>query len=226
VTVIDDLLADLTAAISGRPTTYNTKSAIWDVFEGYVFGLVIRAAVAAGGSVIYEDVNGNRSPTRLTFRTSPGMLHSTAHAYTHAVIDLPDCDPLEAHVGVRVQGRSGVLHECDVLVLPAVEAALSRSKSVAPRGSRSLLAVECKYYTSHISLYLARGFHGLHSDLGLKHPFFVANIRAARIERYLSYHQRRWENGVMPGTSEAAYLEGLIRDAFKQHMAVRGALAP
>jgi hypothetical protein len=226
VTAIDDLLADLTAAIGGRATTYNTRSAAWDVYEGFVFGLVVRAAVAAGGTATYEDVHGNPATTRLVFRTSPGMLHSTAHDYTHAVINLPDCDPLEVHVGVRVQGRSGVLHECDVLVLPSTEAVLARTKSVAPRGARSLLAVECKYYTSYLSLYLARGFHGLHSDLGLKHPFFVANIRAARIERYLSYHHRRWENGVMPSTSEATYLEGLIRDAFKQHIAVRGTLTP
>lgn len=199
MTAVNDLLADLANAISGRPTSYNARSAVWDIYEGYIFGLVLRAAVAAGGTVVFQDVHGNAVGGRLTFRTSPGMLHSTAHPYAHAVVSLPDCDPLEVHIGVRVQGRSGVLHECDVLVLPADEAALARSKAVAPRGSRSLLAVECKYYSNHLSLFLARGFHGLHSDLGLKHPFFVANIRAARIERYLSYHRRRWENGVMPG---------------------------
>ncbi len=226
MTAVSDLLADLKAAVAGRPTTYNSRSAVWDVYEGYIFGLVLGAAVAAGGAVDYEDVHGSPATGRLVFRTSPGMLHSTTHPYTHAVLDFPDCDPLEVHVGVRVQGRSGVLHECDVLVLPAAEAALARSKAVAPRGSRSLLAVECKYYASYLSPYLARGFQGLHSDLGLLHPFFVANVRAPRIERYLSYHKRKWENGVMPATAEAVYLEGLIRDAFKQHTAVRGVLTP
>lgn len=225
MTPVDELLAELESAVGGRPTSYNTKSAAWDIYEGFVFGLVIRAAWAAGGSVRYEDVDGN-GVTRLLFRTSPGMLYSQVHPYTHAVVDFPGCDSLEVHVGVRVQGRSGVLHECDVLVLPSDEANLSRSKQVAPRGSRSLLAVECKYYATYLSLYLARGFHGLHSDLGMKHPFFVANLRAPRVERFLSYHNRSWENGVVPGTRQATYFEGLARDAFKRHQAIRGALAP
>ena len=113
-----------------------------------------------------------------------------------------------------------------MLVLPSDEAALSRSRQVAPRGTRCLLAVECKYYASHLSLYLARGFHGLHSDLGLKHPFLVSNVRAPRIERYLNYHNRSWENGVVPHSDEAQYLEGLMRDAFKRHIAIRGVLSP
>lgn len=225
MTVIDDLLSELESSVGGRSLSYNSKSAAWDIYEGYVFGLVIRAAWAAGGSVRYED-NAGVTVARLLFRTSPGMLYSTAHPYTHAVIDFPGCDPLEVHVGVRVQGRSGVLHECDVLVLPADEAGLSRAKQVAPRGTRSLLAIECKYYATHLSLYLARGFHGLHADLGLKHPFFVANLRAPRIERFLSYHNRSWENGVLPATPQATYFEGLVRDAFKRHQAVRGVLAP
>lgn len=225
MTLVDQLLADLESSVGGRSTSYNTQSAAWDIYEGYVFGLVVRAAWAAGGSVQYKDVDGNAAG-RLLFRTSPGMLYSRAHPYTYAEIQFPGCSALEVHVGVRVQGRSGVLHECDVLVLPADEADLSRSKQVAPRGTRSLIAVECKFYATHLSLHLARGFHGLHSDLGMKHPFFVANLRAPRIERFLSYHNRSWENGVTPGEPPATYFEGLVRDAFKRHQAMRGVLAP
>lgn len=225
MTDIDDMISELSASVGGRPISYNARSAAWDIYEGFVFGLVVRAAWAAGGSVRYEDVHG-AGASRLLFRTSPGMLYSKLHPYTHALVDFPGCDPLEIHVGVRVQGRSGVLHECDVLVLPRDEAELSRSKEVAPRGTRSLLAVECKYYATHVALHLARGFHGLHGDLGMKHPFFVANLRAPRVERFLSFHKRSWENGVLPGASESTYFEGLVRDAFKRHQAVRGALAP
>src|SRR3954449_124772 len=121
MTAIDDLLDELSATVGRRPMSYHSASAANDIFEGYVFGLIIRAAVAAGGSVAYEDVFGSPA-TRLVFRTSPGMLYSTTHPYTYAVVDFPNCDPLEVHVGVRVQGRSGVLHECDVLVLPQAEA--------------------------------------------------------------------------------------------------------
>jgi len=111
------------------------------------------------------------------------MLYSAAQPYTHAAIDFRGCPPLEAHIGVRVQGKSGILHECDVLVLPVAEAELSRANEVAPRGTRSLIAIECKYYTGYLSLQLARGFHGLHADLGVKNPYFIANLQAQRVER-------------------------------------------
>jgi len=225
MTKVDDLLAELTDAVGGRDISYNSRSAAWDIYEGYAFGLVIRAALVAGGTVTYKDRYGN-TVTRLLFRTSPGMLYSTAHPYTHAVLSFPGCDPLELHVDVRVQGRSGVLHECDILVLPVDEANLSRTRSVAPRGTRSLIAIECKYYAAHIPLHLAREFHGLHSDLGLKYPFFVTNLRTQRVERYLTYHNRSWENGVVPYSREAVYLEGLIREAFKKYQSIRGLLAP
>src|SRR5215469_14088718 len=56
------------------------------------------------------------------------------------------------------------------VVLPAEEANLSRTRNVSPRGARSLIAIECKYYASYLSLHLARSFHGLRSDLWSKFP--------------------------------------------------------
>jgi hypothetical protein len=225
MTRIDDLIAELTTAVGNRAVSYNSASAAWDVYEGYAFGLVIRAAVAAGGRIWYEDRFGNTA-NNLVFRTSPGMLYSTAQPYTHAVIDFPGCPPLEAHVGVRVQGKSGVPHECDVLVLSAAEASLSRDRGVVPRGTRSLIAIECKYYAGYLSLHLARGFHGMHADLGVKNPYFIANLRAQRIEKYLTSLGRNWERGVIPDSQEATFFVGQLREAFKKYQSREGGLAP
>lgn len=225
MTRIDDLITALTSTVGDRTVSYNSASAAWDVYEGYAFGLVIRASVAAGGHIQYEDRFGNTT-NNLVFRTSPGMLYSTAQPYTHAVIHFPGCPPLEAHVGVRVQGKSGVLHECDVLVLPVAEAELSRTNDVAPRGTRSLIAIECKYYAGHLSLQLARGFHGLHADLGVKNPYFIANLKAQRIQRYLTSLSRNWESGVIPNTQEATFFVGQLREAFKKYQSSEGWLAP
>jgi hypothetical protein len=225
MTNVDDLISELTNAVGTRSVSYNSASAAWDVYEGYAFALVIRAALAAGGHVRYEDRYGNQV-TSLLFRTSPGMLYSTAHPYTHAVIRFRGCPPLETHVGVRVQGKSGVLHECDVLVLPATEAELSRKNDVAPRGTRSLIAIECKYYAGHLSLRLARDFQGLHADLGVKNPYFIANIKAQRIQRYLTSLSRNWESGVIPDSQEATFFVSQLREAFKKYQSSEGLLAP
>jgi hypothetical protein len=224
MSTIDDLLKDLSTAVGGRHVSYNSSSAAYDIYEGYAFGLVLRAAIASGADVAYRDRYGKEVES-LLFRTSPGMLYSKAHPYTHAEVSFQDCPPLEIHVGVRVQGRSGVLHECDVLVLPLAEAELSRDREVAPRGSRSLIAIECKYYSGHIALHLARAFHGLHADLGVKTPIFMANLRAPRIERFLTYHNRKWEFGALPASKESIYLEAQLRESFKAYQSKEGTLA-
>jgi hypothetical protein len=225
MTAIDDLISALTSAVGDRAVSYNSSSAAWDVYEGYAFALVIRAAVAAGGQLWYEDRFGNEVNS-LLFRTSPGMLYSTTHPYTHAIIDFPGCPLLEAHIGVRVQGRSGVLHECDVLVLPSAEAELSRKNDVAPRGSKSIIAIECKYYAGHLALHLARGFHGLQADLGVKNSYFISNLEAPRIQKYLTYHGRNWERDVVPDSKESDFFVGALREAFKKYQSSEGALAP
>jgi hypothetical protein len=156
----------------------------------------------------HEDADGNKT-SDLLFRTSPGQLYPTSQnspPYTHAVIHFDRAPDLEAHVGVKVQGGSGVLHECDVLVLPAEEADISRGNQIAPRGSRCLLAIECKYYTNGLGLELARNFEGLHADLRSGHELFVANADSTSVFRYLSRRQRRYERCVVPGTDQVSYL--------------------
>jgi hypothetical protein len=126
---------------------------------------------------------------------------------------------VEAHVGVQVQGASGVLHECDVVVLEADEAELCRRKRVNPRASRCLLAIECKYYASDLKLGLARGFAGLSADLGSHvHPVFVANVASDSVTKYLTGRKLRRELNVVPGAPEIDGVQHLIREAFKVHV--------
>lgn len=218
-----NLLNEIDTLLGGVNVSYTSASATNDLYEGFVFALVIQAAKAAGASVTYETVHG--APTSdLVFRTSPGMLYSVVQPYTHAVLQFDKLDALEVHVGVRVQGRSKVLHECDVLVLSQSEAALSRGKSVAPRGSKCLLAVECKFYASPLGLALAREFHGLHSDLAVQFPHFVSNLRSRSVERLLTSLRRKWEGDVRPSAKEATYLEGAFREAFKHYQTMQGSI--
>lgn len=71
-------------------------------------------------------------------------------------------------------------------------------------------------YASYLSLYLAPGFHGLHSDLGLKYHFFVANLRAQRVEGYLTYHNRNGKMVIL-NSRQSDYFEGQVREAFKKY---------
>ncbi|WP_067495470.1 hypothetical protein [Actinoplanes sp. TFC3] len=222
MTSMDDLLRQVRSLLGTTGTPYAGPAEAHDVYEAYVFALVVAVARRSGASVDFRTVTGEHT-NNIVLRKDPGLMHTSTHPYTHAEITfLPNVPPLEAHVGVRVQGKSRVLHECDVLVLPQEEANRCRSGQVAPRTTKALLAVECKFYTSHLKLGLARGFEGLHADLGIRHTMFVSNLPAPRVARYLSHRGRRWEQTVRPGAPQVDHLETLVREAFKFHCARNG----
>ena len=78
-------------------------------------------------------------------RTKEDYIWSTTQPYTYALLTFPGREPLEAHVGVRAAGKSGVLHEFDVCVIRRSEAETARQNRVHPRSSKILIGVECKF---------------------------------------------------------------------------------
>jgi hypothetical protein len=193
VPIRQDLLDRIDAVLgTGVPTNYSNASAANDLFEGYVFSLVIAAARAEGALVSFEDVN-EAAVTSLLFRTSPGFIYSRAQSYTHARIAFPRCPELEAHIGVFVGGRSGVLHECDVAVIERDEAQICRGAGVHPRSSKLLLTLECKFHTGTLQLGQARGFLGLTAELTKKNRFLVTNNSSDTAEKMVTYHNAEWE---------------------------------
>jgi hypothetical protein len=194
----------------------NTSSAVNDVYEAYLFSLVLSAARTEGATVTLQCINGGQ-PRPFVFRTSPGYLNSRRRNYGYAVIDFAGCPALEAHLGVRVSGHSAVLHECDVLVLLQDEANICRSRRelVAPRSHKVIVAVEAKYYTTDLALHLGRGFLGLVSDTSTQNAFFVINRDAKSIEKLLAHKKQQWEHKVVPSSPLAVgRLANALQKAF------------
>lgn len=217
--VSDDLIVAIQSALGGTVVpSLTTSSAASDLFEAYILSIVLDAASELGAQIEYRNLNG---PTgEFIFRTSPGYIFSTANLYTYAAIAFPNCPLLEAHLGVRVAGKSEVLHECDVAVLPQTEAQTCRDNDVHPRSSKLVLAVECKFYTVSVPLNLARSFIGLGVDLGTVACFFVVNTDSEVIERLLAHHRRNWEHKVLPETQlNADRLRNSFQKVFKNFIA-------
>jgi hypothetical protein len=129
------LLDELSSILSDANTCgYSSRSQSNDVFEGYVWSLIIQAARYEGATIQYETANEQATKV-LLFRTSPGNIFSTAQAYTHATITFATHPPLEAHIGIKVSGKSRLLHECDVAVLYRDEARNCRRNLVHPQSS-------------------------------------------------------------------------------------------
>jgi hypothetical protein len=191
-------------------------SADSDRFEAYVWSLIVRAAQDENADVTYRDPY-KQLVTDLTFRTSPGSLSTMSPAYTHAQIVFAGKPELEAHVGVKVQGKSRVPHECDVLVLPAEEADTSRSSTAHPRGSSIVIAAECKYYYSNLPFRLCREFLGLCKEMRAVDCYFAVNTSKESVEKVLAYYRSNCETLVLPTAAGSETLIHTFRRAFRDY---------
>jgi hypothetical protein len=218
----EQLLAEIEQALGAaiRPSL-TAGSAADDLYEAYLFTLVISAAKAEGGSITYRCINGG-FPNPFIFRTSPGYIGSRQHNYGYAEIEFTGCPILEAHVGIRVSGHSNVLHECDISVLLKDEADLCRAGPdlIAPRSSKIVIAIEAKYYTRDVPLHLGRSFLGLTRDLSADRVFFVANRSGRSVEKLLSHKKQLWERPINPSETVAVTrLRNALQTAFKDYQA-------
>ena len=213
------LLATIRSAITPLPPSLNNSSHGSDLFEAYILTLIVQAARLEGGSVAYETVD-ETTPTQFYFRTSPGHIYSRLHPYTHAVIDFGVRPPVEAHLGILVAGKSGVLHECDVAVLDRAEAQECRRNRTEPRSRTLTVSAEAKFYTTALGLNLARSFVGLISDLSVSFPCFVANTTSVSAMRLLAARRdRHWYDHVMVGQSSTDNLRSFFATAFHHYKA-------
>ena len=215
---IPDLLTQIEAVLGPAISpSLSAASAASDVFEAYVLTIILQAAEIEDAIVQFQNVDGS-TPTIYTFRTSPGHIWSNVQPYTHAVLTFPNQLPqLEVHTGVYVSGKSGLIHEADVLVLLSEEAELARQNQVPPRSYKTFVATECKFYAANLGLGLARGFLGLCSDLSSLECFFITNSNSNSVEKLLNHKRRKWETSLQP--SETVVVErfrNAIQDVFKQ----------
>jgi hypothetical protein len=165
-----------------------------DLYEAYIWSIVLQAALNKGAAITFHDVNENAITNTFCFRTSPGELWWNSKNYCHARIQFLNCPALEAHTGIYVAGRSNVRHECDVAVLFQSEASICRGNHVLPRSSKVVMAIECKYYmNSKPGLGLARGFLGLREEIQRESRFFIATSHSKSVEKLISKHTRDFD---------------------------------
>lgn len=218
-----ELLASLRANLpSALPTTMTTTglkpTAGNDLYEAYIFGLVIEAARALRYGVSFHNAAG--VATNLHLRRSPGRISSSGvpgPMFTHAELSIGTRPPLELHTGVFVVGRSKVPHEADVLLLPKADADRCRSANVDPPSGTGRLVIEAKYYTNPVNLGTARGFLGLSKDLSAKKVAFACTIAdATSIALLAGTASVEYDIGVLPArTGEASlrhFVQRLLRD--------------
>lgn len=213
------ILVEVSNALGKIPTTLNAASQGADVFEAYIFTLVLRAASLEGATVSFENVDESAVGV-LRLRTSPGHIWSTNQIYSHAVLIFEGRPELEVHTGVYLSGCSGLIHEADVLVVLRDEAKVCRAEKVPPRSKRAVVAIECKFYSSNLGIALGRGFVGLCSDLSAREAIFVTNTQGTSVEKLLTHQRKKWQSLVEPSLPiNVNRLRNSLQDAFKEFKA-------
>tara|TARA_R110002072_G_C7959798_1_gene533789 strand:+ start:550 stop:1221 length:672 start_codon:yes stop_codon:yes gene_type:complete len=212
-----DLLNGINAALGAAVTpSLTAASSTNDLYEAYVFSVVLEVAKSEGGTVAFSDMHGN-TPSILLFRTGPSVLYHATQNYCHGIIQFAAKPTLELHQGVYARGISKVRHELDVSVIWKDEADTCRASQVDPRYNKVVLAAECKMYqTSYLTVKLGREFIGYATDLRGVTTSFVANKQANSLEKLLVQHKKNRALSVIPTNSTRVnQLKATIQTAFQ-----------
>ncbi|HLO48127.1 MAG TPA: hypothetical protein VK211_06865 [Kamptonema sp.] len=215
--LLSQISSKVRAAINPK---FNTAVEQSNIFDVYLFSIVLKAIANEGGDIYYKDVFDHH-PTSLVFRTTPGRIHGNVHPYTHAMVEFPKKPPLEVHIGVKVQGRAGVLHECNILVLNQKEADLCRLLNREPRHSQVIIAIKSQYYTSPLKTEIAGAFIGLASDIRYEGgSYFISNSSSDAVAKLLTIARKKWEHNISPkATNDVNRLMYSLQTIFKNFKA-------
>lgn len=217
--LLASLKAQLPAALPTTMTASGPKpTAGNDLYEAYLFGLVVEAARAVGYKVSFHTALGPAASLHL--RRSPGRLGSAGtpgSPFVHALLEFVGRPALELHTGVVIAGRSKVVHEADVLLLPQADADRARAANVDPASAKTRLVVEAKYYTSPVSLSTSREFLGLSKDLSTGKVVFACTLSNASATALLAGTSSvEYDVGVLPfrdgEMSFRSFVQRLLRD--------------
>lgn len=220
------LLARLRTTLpKALPTTLTTTgphpTAPDDLYEAYIFALVIDAARSVGYSVQF--VNGaGTTATILHLRRSPGRIASSGTPggppFTHAVLSSANRPDLEVHTGILVVGKSKVVHEADLVILPREQADRCRRFDVDPPSSSAILSLEAKYYTMPVALSTAREFLGLSKDLSPKQIVFACTVASASAMALLAGTSSvEYDDGVLPSRNGEVSLREYVRRILRNY---------
>lgn len=171
------------------------------LYEIYILTCVMRALSKIGAIMEVRDMNDN--PTdQFVVRLGPGLIYSPATSPGFIFVEYGGQE-YELHNGMRVAGRSKVLHEHDVSIIKREDAQRCRANRVSPSQNHCKLLIECKFYGSELPLHLGREYLGLMSEFSLRVKTMVSNTASAEIQKLVTSHRGTVNFGVKPTESRS-----------------------
>lgn len=186
MTSVAELTTELRALLGASAKFWPGKTPkLDDYYEAYLWAETVDAARRKGWIVRF--VNTGTSNDEFRFRMGPGIFNSPI-AYTYANFSVGVEHRGELHIGIRIQGDSGVLHEFDVVGIDHHQARIARLTDSHPHHGTTRLHIEAKFHKSDLTLGVGRAIVGLKSDCPSIHPFLVSRAEGSDTIRTLIKH--------------------------------------
>lgn len=185
------LLNDIQTALASLVNTsnvYSSKTKVDKLYEAYILSCVVKALINLNCTLEARN-NNNIVTTNFLFRLKPGYIFSPTTSSSFVYI-LYNSKEYELHSGVRVLGKSSVLHEMDVAIIEKNEADICRDKSKHPRQTKLKFLAECKFYGSDLPLNIGREYLGLCSEFRIRVKSIVSNADSNSIRNLLKTHRQ------------------------------------
>lgn len=233
--LLDDIRTAITRLGSPGAPGLTLASAAADLFEVFIFYIILDEAVNAGAQVWLKPSSAGPPPA-VAFRTSPGCITAT-DPYTYALLTFtgvgspPYKQSLEVHLGVYVAARAKYYEtEYDICVLLEPEVRLCRRNAGGGQGrfnnrlpdsGKAILAVECKYRVQALGASVARNLIGLGKETSAKQIYFVVNTESESVgRRVMSCEGARthWEPNIYPGSRALSRLRGVLYQTFTDYL--------
>lgn len=167
------------------------------LYEIFIFTCVVRALRRIGASSI-EARDSNDMPTNnLIFRLGPGRIYAPFSA-PGFIYFWYNNNEYEIQNGLRVLGRSHVLHELDICIIQRDEAIRCRTNQIDPVKKGIIFLAECKYYGTSLPLHLGREYLGLSSEFNIRVKTIISNSSSDEIHNLVTSHRGTENFNVSP----------------------------
>lgn len=185
--LLNDIRIVLTSLVS-TSNVYSSRTKVDKLYEAYILSCVVKALINLNCTLEARD-NNDTVTTNFLFRLKPGYIFSptTSSSFVHILYNNKQ---YELHSGVRVSGKSSVLHEMDVAIIEKNEADSCRNQSRHPRPTKLKFLAECKFYGSDLPLNIGREYLGLCSEFSIRVKSIVSNAGSNSIHKLLTTHRQ------------------------------------
>lgn len=184
------------ASLSASAPVLTSRAAVPKVYEIFVLACLMRALRNLGADLEAFD-NTGRTTTILDFRLNPGLIYSPSSTPGFIFVRYNN-NEYEIHNGLRVLGKSKVLHELDVCLIERDEAIRCRNNRKNPKQSKTKFLAECKYYGPNLRLSLGREFIGLARDFTVRITTIVSNVGNEEVHNLVTHHKTKENFQVTP----------------------------